>query len=77
MSHRVKVDQQDGEITMTGEGFDEPRTWRVQDGYVSAANLFEVDRLLAHVDGAKRVDDPAGKDDPEPETPAGDEQGSE
>lgn len=53
MADKVKVPFPDGEVRITYGDSGETRTWRVQDGLVSPANLAERDALLRNVSGAK------------------------
>lgn len=68
-SPKVWVPQEDGEVTIGGEGFDEPRTWRPQGHLVTTQNQQEVDALLL-IDGARLAT--ASESKPPAGSPGGD-----
>lgn len=53
---KVRVPQQDGEITVSYGNTQDARTYRVQDGLVTPRNAHERAELLSFVPGAKLAD---------------------
>lgn len=60
---KIRVPQESGELRVAIDG-GEPRTWRVQDHLVTAADDAERDRLLVLVDGSKVEDGPSATQEP-------------
>lgn len=53
---KLSVPQKDGEVTVSGGAFSEPRTYKVSDGHITAKDADERAYLLGVVPGAALVD---------------------